>query len=159
MGFVFGGGVQSTVEVFRENSEKSAVRAHILQQSALTQFATEFRNPRSGFDRFIDGVNRLPRPAMAFGVLGLFIAAMVDPIWFADRMAGLSLVPEPLLWLLGAIVSFYFGARHQSKSFEIRAQDIQKQAETIAQTLQANAIKPIGLIHENTAVAEWRSGT
>ena len=25
MGFVFGGGVQSTVEVFRENSEKSAV--------------------------------------------------------------------------------------------------------------------------------------
>ena len=93
MGFVFGGGVQSTVEVFRENSEKSAVRAHVLQQAALTQFATEFRNPRSGFDRFIDGVNRLPRPAMAFGVLGFFIAAMVDPIWFADRMAGLSLVP------------------------------------------------------------------
>ena len=57
MGFVFGGGVQSTVEVFRENSEKSAVRAHVLQQSALTQFATEFRNPRSGFDRSIDGVN------------------------------------------------------------------------------------------------------
>ena len=62
MRFVFGGGVQSTVEVFRENSEKSAVRAHVLQQAALTQFATEFRNPRSGFDRFIDGVNRLPRP-------------------------------------------------------------------------------------------------
>ena len=159
MGFVFGGGVQSTVEVFRENSEKSAVRSHILQQAALTQFATEFRNPRSGFDQFIDGVNRLPRPAMAFGVLGLFIAAMMDLIWFADRMAGLSLVPEPLWWLLGAIVSFYVGARHKSKSFEIRTQDMQKQAETIAQTLQANAIKPIGLIHENAAVAEWRSGT
>ena len=66
--------------MFRENSEKSAVRAHVLQQAAFIQFATEFRNPRSGFDRFIDGVNRLPRPAMAFGVLGLFIAAMVDPI-------------------------------------------------------------------------------
>ena len=89
MGFVFGGGVQSTVEVFRENSEKSAVRAHVLQQAALTQFASEFRPPRSGFDRFVDGLNRLPRPAMAFGVLGLFIPAMVDPIWFADRMAGL----------------------------------------------------------------------
>ena len=96
---------------------------------------------------------------MAFGVLGLFIAAMVDPIWFADRMAGLSLVPEPLWWLLGAIVSFYFGARHQSKSFEIGAQDMQKQAEIIAQTLQTNAIKPIGPIHENAAVAEWRNGT
>jgi hypothetical protein len=65
MGFVFGG-VQSTVEVFRENSEKSAVRAHVLQQAALTQFATEFRNPRSGFDRFIDGVNRLPWPLVCW---------------------------------------------------------------------------------------------
>ena len=72
---------------------------------------------------------------MAFDVLGLFIASMVVPIWFADRMAGLSLVPEPLWWLVGAIVSFYFGARHKSKSFEIRAQDMQKQAQTIAQTL------------------------
>jgi hypothetical protein len=79
MGFVFGGGVQSTVEVFRENSEISAVRAHVLQQAALTQFASEFRPPRSGFDRFVDGLNRLPRPAMAFGVLGLFIAAMWIP--------------------------------------------------------------------------------
>jgi hypothetical protein len=26
-------------------------------------------------------------------------------------MQGLQLVPEPLWWLLGAIVSFYFGAR------------------------------------------------
>ena len=57
MEFVFGGGVQSTVEVFRENSEKSAVRAHVLQQAALTQFTTKFRNPRSGFDRSIDGVS------------------------------------------------------------------------------------------------------
>ena len=159
MGFVFGGGVQSTVEVFCENSEKSAVRAHVLQQAAFIQFATELRNPRPGFDRFIDGVNRLPRPAMAFGVLGLFIAAMVDPIWFADRMAGLSLVPELLWWLLGAIVSFYFGARHQSKSFEIRVQDMQKQAESIEQTLQKNAIKPVRARHENATVAEWRNGT
>ena len=96
---------------------------------------------------------------MAFGVLGLFITAMVDPIWFADRLAGLSLVPEPLWWLLGAIVSFYFGARHKSKSFEIRAQNMQKQVETIAQTLQTNAIKPVRAIHENAAVTEWRNGT
>ena len=96
---------------------------------------------------------------MAFAVLSLFIAAMVNPIWFADRTAGLSRVPEPLWWLLGAIVSFYFAARHQSKSFEIRAQDMQKQAETIAQTLQTKAIKPIRLIHENSAATEWRNGT
>jgi hypothetical protein len=36
---------------------------------------------------------------------------------------------------------------------------MQKQAQTIAQTLQTNAIKPMRLIHENAAVAEWRNGT
>jgi hypothetical protein len=116
MGFVFGGGVQSTVEVFRENSEQSAVRAHVLQQATLTQFATEYRNPCSGFDRFIDGVNRPLRPAMAFGVLGLFIAPMLDPIWFADRMAGLSLEPEPLWWLLGAICPFILPRQRHAKT-------------------------------------------
>jgi hypothetical protein len=30
-------------------------------------------------------------------------------------MTGIALVPDPLWWLLGAIVSFYFGARYQSK--------------------------------------------
>ena len=156
MGFVFGGALTSTAEVFRENTEKSAVRAHHLQQAALSQFATEFRVPRSGFDRFIDGLNRLPRPAMAFGVLGLLIAAMIDPIWFADRMVGLGLVPEPLWWLLGAIVSFYFGARHQSKSFEIRANDLRLKAEAIANIGNANDQNPVRHVLENAAVAEWR---
>jgi hypothetical protein len=33
------------------------------------------------------------------------------PQAFAARMVGLAEVPEPLWWLLGAIVGFYFGAR------------------------------------------------
>jgi len=117
--FVFGAGgsVKETVEVFRENAEARAERTHKLTQGALEQFGREFQHSGpSLFDRIIDGMNRLPRPALAFGTLGLFIAAMVDPIWFADRMGGMALVPEPLWWLLGAIVSFYFGARHQAKS-------------------------------------------
>ena len=34
-----------------------------------------------------------------------------SPAGFGTRMQSLALVPEPLWWLLGAIVSFYFGAR------------------------------------------------
>ena len=68
----------------------------------------------------IDGLNRLPRPLLAFGTLGLFISAMVNPIWFASRMQGIALVPEPLWWLMGAIVSFYFGARSQAKGQEFQ---------------------------------------
>ena len=64
----------------------------------------------------MDGVNRLPRPALALGTLGLFVSAMIDPLWFSQRMQGIALVPEPMWWLLGVIVSFDFGARHQVKS-------------------------------------------
>lgn len=119
-GLLFGGGrnvVKDTVEVFRENSEAGADRAQAVQMQAMTEFGQEFLVPRQGwFDRFMDGVNRLPRPALALGTLALFVSAMVEPLWFAERMQGIALVPEPLWWLLGVIVSFYFGARHQVKS-------------------------------------------
>jgi len=117
---LFGGGrnvVRETAEVFIENTEAGARRARRVQGQAMQQYGTEFTVPRQGaFDRFMDGLNRLPRPALALGTLGLFISAMVDPLWFAARMQGIALVPEPLWWLLGVIVSFYFGARHQRKS-------------------------------------------
>lgn len=119
LAMVFGSGrnvVRETAEVFRENAEAGAQRAAVLQDAALAQFSAEFARPRrTGFDRVMDGINRVPRPAMALGTLGLFVAAMVNPIWFAERMQGIALVPEPLWWLLGVIVSFYFGARHQVK--------------------------------------------
>ncbi|MGZ2258235.1 holin family protein [Roseobacter sp. A03A-229] len=109
--------IAQTAEVFRENTEEGAERAQNLRLGAMAQFAQEFEVARQGwFDRVMDGVNRLPRPALALGTLGLFLAAMIDPVWFAARMQGIALVPEPLWWLLGVIVSFYFGARHQVKS-------------------------------------------
>ena len=123
---IFGGGgkaLTNTVEVFRENAEAASSRAADMQAKALGQFAGEFVHPERGlFDRVMDGINRLPRPALALGTLGLFVAAMVDPVWFAARMQGIALVPEPLWWLLGAIVSFYFGARHQAKGQEFQRQ-------------------------------------
>ena len=120
IGLIFGDGrniIRDTAEVFRENAEAGAQRSEAIQIQAMQQNAAEFAVPRKGtFDRLMDGLNRLPRPAMAFGTLGLFVAAMVDPVWFAARMQGIVLVPEPLWWLLGVVVSFYFGARHQVKS-------------------------------------------
>ncbi|MEM8732057.1 MAG: holin family protein [Pseudomonadota bacterium] len=131
LGLVFGAGgnaVVETAQLFRENADKGAMRAAVLQTQAVTQLAAEFKpGHRSGFDAVMDGVNRLPRPALALGTLGLFASAMVNPLWFAERMQGIALVPEPLWWLLGVIVSFYFGARHQIKS-----QNFQRE---IAQTM------------------------
>ena len=128
---VFGDGrnvIVETAQVFRENAEGAAVRQAGIKQQSMQQFASEFTVQRTGFfDRFMDGLNRLPRPLLAFGTIGLFVVAMMDPVWFSTRMQGISLVPDPLWWLMGAIVSFYFGARHQAHS-----QDFQR---SIAQTL------------------------
>jgi len=134
--------VRETVEVFRENTEAAAGRGAVVQGQAMDQYGREFSAPsKGGFDRFMDGVNRLPRPALALGTLGLFVSAMVAPLWFAQRMQGIALVPEPLWWLLGVIVSFYFGSRHQVKSQEF-------------QTSIVNSIKHVPQVVENIQMIE-----
>ena len=147
--------VKETVEVFRPNAEAQASRDAAREAAALAQFAAEFGIERKGwFDRFVDGVNRLPRPMLAFGTLGLFVAAMVDPVWFAVRMQGVALVPEPLWWLMGAIVSFYFGARHQVKSQEFQ----RSLAATLART--PDVLRNIEALEDlrdgNQALDDWR---
>ncbi|WP_425090486.1 holin family protein [Tropicimonas sp. S265A] len=162
--FGAGGSVKETVEIFRENAEASAERHHQLTQGAREQFGKEFQHSGpSLFDRVMDGLNRLPRPALAFGTLGLFVAAMVDPIWFAERMGGMALVPEPLWWLLGAIVSFYFGARHQLKSQQfqkslgqtyLRAESFRKKRR--AEQAAEGVSRVAGEGEPNSALADWR---
>ena len=82
---------------------------------------------------------------------------MLDPVWFAARMQGIALVPEPLWWLLGAIVSFYFGARHQAKSQEFH----RGIAATIART--PSVVQNLRNLErldddrdDNPALEEWR---
>lgn len=156
LGAIFGGNrnvVRETVEVFRENAEAGAERSANMQSQAITQFGSEFGAPkRGGFDRFMDGVNRLPRPALALGTLGLFVSAMVAPLWFSERMQGIALVPEPLWWLLGVIVSFYFGARHQLKSQDFQ-RSIVDSISRVPQVLE-NIEQIRELSHASPAVAE-----
>ena len=159
----FGGGrnvVAQTAEVFRENAEAGAGRAQEVQIAAMEGFAAEFRQAGRGrFDRIMDGVNRLPRPAMALGCLGLIVSAMISPVWFAERMAGIALVPEPLWWLLGVVVSFYFGARHQSKGQEFQRSIAGTMAQVPRVVDNIRAVRALedgtGGAEENAALAEW----
>lgn len=140
---VFGDGrniVRETSEVFWVNAEKNAERDAKTRDQALKQFGKEFSIPERGmFDRFMDAVNRLPRPALALGTLGLFVSAMINPVWFGTRMQGIALVPEPLWWLLGAIVSFYFGARHQiqGQAFQRSIAQTMAQVPTVVRNIKA----------------------
>ncbi len=105
-------GVKGVAEVFTPSATRRMELSAQAQGAALAQFGQEFQlAPLGRFDRFVNALNRLPRPMFAFGTVGLFVHAMIDPAGFARRMAGLAAVPEPLWWLLGAVVAFYFGAR------------------------------------------------
>ena len=58
----------------RGDRAASEAMDHAWQQEVLAQLAAEFAQTPSGpFDRLVNGLNRLPRPALALGTLGLFV--------------------------------------------------------------------------------------
>ncbi|MEM7438665.1 MAG: holin family protein [Pseudomonadota bacterium] len=141
--------VKSVAEVFTVNKTKQAEFQHDEHEAALAQFATEFGHDRvTWFDGFVDGLNRLPRPVLALGTVGLFVFAMVDPVNFSSRMVGLDTVPVELWWLLGAIVSFYFGARELHY-----VRDKSRQKRSLTKPLQFASLSSQD---SNAALEDWR---
>lgn len=137
-----GDAAKGVAEVFLPSATRRMELSAEAQMAALRQLGEEYQHPAlSWFDRLVNGLNRLPRPLLAFGTLGLFIYAMVDPEAFAKRMVGLNAVPEPLWWLLGAIVAFYFGAR-ETHYFRTRG--------------VVSPFTPGAAPEENAALNDWR---
>jgi holin (3TMs family) len=151
-----GGAVERVAEVFVPNRTKSDAYVYRRAQDSLGQLAAEFKlAPKGPFDSFVNGLNRLPRPTLALGTVGLFAYAMHDPVGFSIRMQGLDTVPEPLWWLLGAIVSFYFGARelHYRRA---------GQGGQNGNIPDFTGIQPMGFLSQpdtsdNAALDEWRN--
>jgi hypothetical protein len=141
-------------EVFVANATRQAELSQDAYAMALEAAAEEYRHAgTSAFDRFVNGLNRLPRPLMALGTLGLFVYAMVDPAGFAARMAGLSEVPEPLWWLLGAVVGFYFGARELH--YLRRPRLVASPGRNLFDRLLG--ARPAGGEADNPALSDWRA--
>lgn len=67
--------------------------------------------PSGRYDRLIDALNRLPRPALVSGTVALLFLALLKPDLFDRAMASLHRMPEELWWLIGAILAGHFGAR------------------------------------------------
>ncbi|SOH93519.1 Holin of 3TMs, for gene-transfer release [Monaibacterium marinum] len=155
-----GEAIGGVVEIFTVNQTKQAAAEHVEQIKALDQFGAEFaQTNRSWFDAIIDGINRLPRPAMALATMGLFAYAMQDPIGFSVRMQGLSLIPEPLWWLMGAVVSFYFGARelHHVRTRNVpTTQDVARVATTV-RALENTVAQPAIATEPNPVIAQWQA--
>lgn len=150
-----GSAVQGVSEVFTPNATRRMELSHDAYIAALGTAGAEFAQPRSGwFDGFVNGLNRLPRPMLALGTLGLFVYAMAEPAGFGLRMEGLALVPEPLWWLLGAVVSFYFGAREAYHFRRLRPVVPVAVSAPRAQSASGQE-KPISA--DNPALEDWRN--
>ena len=122
---LFGSGrnvVAETAEVFRVNAEAASKRGHDLDGAALSQLAAEFvaHQSRGWFDILMDGVNRLPRPVMVFGVIWTLVATARDPEGMSQVFNALATIPEPVWVIIGIIVTFYFGGRAQAKDLDFR---------------------------------------
>lgn len=144
--------VGTVAEVFRANETRRLELGHDAYVSAHASHTAEFAHGRQGwFDCFVNGLNRLPRPMLAIGTLSLFVYAMAEPEGFARRMRGLAEVPEPLWWLLGAVVAFYFGAReaHHLRSHKpvIRTGAVAPPADAAQTSAQPR----------NPALADWEA--
>lgn len=150
-------------EVFTENKTRRMELDASARAAALAQFAAEFNHQRIGwFDRFVDSLNRLPRPVMALMTLWLFFQAWADPATFSSVMGAFATVPDQLWWLLGAVVAFYFGAR-ETHHFR-RNTETREVIRAAAETLPDLPRPPAGDEGEDTdtsptnaALEEWRS--
>lgn len=112
------------VEVFKPNAENEAARDHEVRLelgkqdlASLRQFADEFKSNRTAtaWDSFVDGLNRLPRPLITLGILGLFVLAPADPVRFLQIAQAYQVMPDGFWALLSIIIAFYFGGRMQLK--------------------------------------------
>ncbi len=167
--------VTDVAEVFVGNRGERDAQAHAQFDAVVEQYGAEFAKVgNTRFDGFVNGLNRLPRPLLALSTFALFGYAMAAPGGFAVRMQSLALVPEPLWWLLGAIVSFYFGARElhyrrgtpeaaPARLLSWRA-GAQATAPRAAATDDADAPEPPAAVrvsrasdpHYNAAIEDWR---
>ncbi len=79
--------------------------------AALPQYQPATPAGKKGYDKLIDALNRLPRPTLALMTLALFLIAGLSPTWFEARMQALAAVPDAMWWIIGAVITFFFGAR------------------------------------------------
>lgn len=142
-------------EVFTPNQTRRMELDEEAFARAMAEHAQEFQSAGgSHFDAMINGLNRLPRPLLTLGTMGLFVYAMAEPVGFSQRMEGLALVPEPLWWLMGAIVSFYFGAR-EAHYFRRRVWPQAKVTSTVT-TPAGGAADDFS---DNAALQDWAAGS
>ena len=108
-------GVEGIAKTFFGSKEQRDTAAHQEQMTVMQAFAAEFnpRDNRTWWD-------------MTFGVVGLFVYAVMDPIGFNRSMVALQSVPEYLWALFGTIIVFWFGGKFMGGMKKVTMPDPEK---------------------------------
>lgn len=128
--------------IWGSRGEKDAA-IHDEQMAVLAQFAAEFagRPPKTWWDSFVDGLNRLPRPTITFSIIGVFLWAFYDPAGFVGYMAAMEVVPDELWLMWLTIVAFWFGGRLVSQ--DLRKPKVTQEQLDRAKEILAQLQKPV----------------
>jgi hypothetical protein len=84
---------------------------HAEQMAIYAQFAAEFGHARNAFDSFVDGMNRLVRPLVTYGVIGMFAFMLANPAQFREVVEAAALTPAWMWALIATVIGFWFGGR------------------------------------------------
>ena len=113
---------------FIPNAEAKSARTAIDVESARAQFAAEFGHGKTWWDSLIDGINRLPRPGFAIGVMVYIYLSFGNPEVFATINVGLATIPEFMQWVILSVIGFYFTLRSGEKFRTMKASETMIQA-------------------------------
>ena len=95
-----GTAAKGVAEVLTPSATRRMELSAEAQMAALSQLGHEYQMPSLGwFDRMVNGLNRLPRPFLAFGTIGLF---------FGFIIAVVSLITLGTWWSLLLVLSILF---------------------------------------------------
>lgn len=105
--------IGSLIEKWLENKKEGSSQHHDEQMAVYNQFASEFRDlsTRTYWDSFVDGINRLPRSIMTFGLIYLFYYCWTDPEAFIKGATALQAMPYEGWVALWMILGFWFGTK------------------------------------------------
>lgn len=113
----------------------------------------------------VPGVLELPRRRLTvrdllmsgviivFGVVGLFVYAMVSPDGFIERMKAIAFIPEPLWVIFWTILPVYFGLREVDKTR--KAANRTTMLKEIADIEKSRSPKEV--VDGNAAQQDWQS--
>lgn len=115
---ITGGGLTSIAKTFFGDKSAKETNFHNEQMSINEGYKAEFIAPekQGWFNQLVDGANRLVRPLFTYGIIALFIWAVVDPVKFVETVQALAVIPELLWYIMLTIIAFWFGGRLLEKS-------------------------------------------